>query len=202
MTTPSPRELANRLVDNFDRSEAVSLDRALIELLRGSGLERFKSEETAWRLEKSVLRLLQERRPEELPFRIVGEGRRLVGKARASIHDDPDIAFAKNAERLSRLILDALLDLSPNDFEVVCAASMMLSGAHEMRALCTGDEGGIDFYGRLELRQPTTCLIVPRFLNSPQSGSKTSGLPSRRERIQPAVAAAADRLYGHVRVGV
>lgn len=32
----------------------------------------------------------------------------------------------------------------------------MLSGARQMKALCTGDEGGIDFYGRLEIRQSSS----------------------------------------------
>ena len=69
-----------------------------------------------------------------------------------------ETTFARNAERLSGLLLNALLDLTTDDFEVVSAASMVLSGAREMKALCTGDEGGIDFYGRLEIRQPSSLI--------------------------------------------
>ena len=156
VTTPSPRELADSLVAAFDRDAEVRLDRALIELLRMSGLERFKSAEMAWKVEDAVLRLLQERQPEDLPFRFCDGGERLVGKARIGARDNPDTTFAKNAERLSGPILNALLDITPNDFEVVSAASIVLSGAREMKALCTGDEGGIDLYGRLELRQPSS----------------------------------------------
>jgi hypothetical protein len=56
---------------------------------------------------------------------------------------------------LAPQLLGALVKLAPEEFEIACAASMMLSGACEMTALCTGDEGGIDFYGRIEIRQPS-----------------------------------------------
>jgi hypothetical protein len=128
------------------------LDRALIELLRRSGQGRFESSETAWRVEDSVLRLLRERQPEDLPFRLCDGGRRIIGKARVGARDNPETIFARNAEKLSGLLLNTILDLTPDDFEVVSAASMVLSGAREMKALCTIDEGGIDFYGRLEIR--------------------------------------------------
>lgn len=153
MTTPPPRELADRLVVEFDRHAEVRLDYALVALLRTIGLERFKSEEIAWKVEDGVLRILRERPPEDLPFRLCDGGKRLVGKARSGASDSPDIAFARNAEGLASQLLDTLLGLTPHDFEVVSAATMVLSGAREMTALCTGDEGGIDFYGRLQIRQ-------------------------------------------------
>jgi hypothetical protein len=158
MTTLSPRELADSLVAGFDRQEEVRLDRALIKLLCESGLGSFGASERAWRVEDAVMRLLEERPPEELPFRLCDGGKRLVGKARIGARDNPETIFARNAERLSDLLLNALLDLTPDDFEVVSAASIVLSGAREMKALCTGDEGGIDFYGRLEIRPPSSSI--------------------------------------------
>jgi hypothetical protein len=156
MTTLSPRELADNLIAGFDRRAEVRLDHALIELLCKSGLGRFGASENAWKVEGAVLRLLEERPPEDLPFRLSDGGKRLVGKARISACDNPETIFARHAERLSDHILKALLKLTTDDFEVVSAASMMLSGAREMKALCTGDEGGIDFYGRLEIRPPAS----------------------------------------------
>jgi hypothetical protein len=156
MNTLSPRELADSLVVGFDRQTEVTLDRALIELMQNSGLGRFAASERAWKVEDAVLRLLRERPPEDLPFRLSDSGKRLVGKARIGARDNPETVFARSAERLSELLLNALLGLSTDDFEVVSAASMVLSGAREMKALCTGDEGGIDFYGRLEIRPPST----------------------------------------------
>ena len=158
MITPSPRELADRLVAEFDRQAELRLDHALIALLRGIGLGPFKSEEVAWKVEHAVLKSLLERQPEDLPFRLCDGDRRLVGKARVGARDNPETAFARSAETLSGQLLNTLLDLTPNDFEIVCAASMVLSGAREMKALCTGDEGGIDFYGRLQVR-PSSLLI-------------------------------------------
>jgi hypothetical protein len=158
MTTLSPRELADSLVARFDRRTEVRLDRALIELLCESGLGRFGASDRAWKVEDAVLRLLEERPPEDLPFRLCDEGKRLVGKARIGARDNPETIFARNAERLSDHLLKALLELTPDDFEVVSAASMVLSGAREMKALCTGDEGGIDFYGRLEIRPPSSSI--------------------------------------------
>lgn len=158
MTTLSPHELADSLVAGFDRQTEVRLDRALIELLRNSGLGRFAASERAWKVEDAVLRLLEERPPEDLPFRLSDGGKRLVGKARIGARDNPETVFARSAERLSERLLKALLGLSTDDFEVVSAASIMLSGAREMKALCTGDEGGIDFYGRLEIRPPSSSI--------------------------------------------
>lgn len=158
----SPSELADRLVAGFDRHAEVRLDRALIKLLRNLGLERFKSEEIAWKVEDVVARLLRERQPEDLPFRLCDGGKRLVGKARIGVRDNAETAFAKNAEALASQLLNILLALTSDDFEVVSAASMVLSGAQEMKALCTCDEGGIDFYGRLPIRQPSA--LIPKGL--------------------------------------
>jgi hypothetical protein len=155
MSTPSPRELADRLIAEFDRNSEVGLDRALTEILRDLGFGRFNSEEMAYKFENTVLKDLQNRDREDLPFRLCDAGRRLVGKARSSALDNPDTIFARRVEGLARLLLDRLLTLTPHEFEIVCAAGLRLAGAREMRALCTGDEGGIDFYGRLEVRQPS-----------------------------------------------
>jgi restriction endonuclease len=158
----SPSELADRLVAGFDRQAEVRLDHALIKLLRDLGFERFRSEEIAWKVEDVVARLLQERQPEDLPFRLCDGGKRLVGKARIGVRDNPETAFARNAEALSIQLLNTLVALTADDFEVLSAASMVLSGAQEMKALCTGDEGGIDFYGRLPIRQPSA--LIPKGL--------------------------------------
>jgi hypothetical protein len=85
------------------------------------------------------------------------------GKERTGEVDDPDTVVAKMVHGLAPQLLDTLVKLTPDEFEVACAASMMLSGACEMKALCTGDEGGIDFYGRIEIRQPSE--RIPKGVN-------------------------------------
>jgi hypothetical protein len=153
MNTPSPRELAQLIVEEFDCRSELSLAKALIGVLRKLGESRYKSEELAFNVEDAVLRHLLSFEEESLPFRI--RDKRLIGKERAGANDDPDTLVAKMVYGLAPLVLDALVKLTPDEFEVACAASMMLSGACEMTALCTGDEGGIDFYGRIEVRQPS-----------------------------------------------
>lgn len=113
MITPSPSELTDRLIAGFDGRAEVRLDRALIGLLRGLGLERFKSEEIAWKVEDAVLRRLRERPPEGLPFRLCDGGKRLVGKARTCAADTSEIVFARNAEALASDLLDTLLGILP-----------------------------------------------------------------------------------------
>ena len=61
----------------------------------------------------------------------------------------------KSVWRLGDPLLNHLVTLTPDDFEVVAGAAVALSGGEQMRVLCTGDEGGIDFYGRLAIRPPS-----------------------------------------------
>ena len=147
------RELAARLVALFDKTSTTTLDRALTGIMRAEGAGKFRSEEIAFEMEDAVLRQLQKYPPEELPFLVKDGGHRLVGKSRSGEHDSPDTIAAKSAYAIFSDLLKALLVVTPTDFEVVCAAALLLAGACEMHALCTGDEGGIDFYGRLEIRQ-------------------------------------------------
>src|SRR6266700_233182 len=153
MSSPTPRELADLIVKNFERRSELSLGKALTTVLRILGAGRFKSEEIALNVEDAVLRHLLNFEEESLPFRI--NGRRLVGKERTGEIDGAGTIIAKMVQGLAPHLLDALVRLTPDQFEIVCAASMLLSGACEMKSLCTGDEGGIDFYGRIEMRQPS-----------------------------------------------
>jgi hypothetical protein len=104
-------------------------------------------------MEDGVLRHLEKYAPQEMPFLLKNGGKQLVGKSRSGEHDSLEMIAARRAYAISGNLLDALLQVTSTDFEVICAASLLLAGAYEMRALCTGDEGGIDFYGRLEIRQ-------------------------------------------------
>lgn len=62
-------------------------------------------------------------------------------------------------------MLNHLTTITPNEFEIVSAAALLLAGAREMHALCTGDEGGIDCYGRLEIR-PRSQLVPDRIIHT------------------------------------
>lgn len=170
MNSSSPRDLAQLIVQGFDRRSELSLAKALTAVLRKLGESRYKSEEIAFNMEDAVLRHLRSFEEESLPFRI--RDKRLIGKERTGEIDDPDTVVAKIVQGLAPVLLNELVKLTPDDFEVACTASMLLSGASEMKALCTGDEGGIDFYGRIEVRRPSESIpkgviyttILPRKL--------------------------------------
>jgi hypothetical protein len=154
-------ELAARLANNqFDTFSTMKLDRALVNILRAEGVGKFRSEEVAFQMEDAVLRHLEKYSPQELPFLLKQGGKWLVGKSRLGQRDTPETIAARSAYTIAGDLLDALLNVTSTDFEVVCAASLLLAGACDMHALCTGDEGGIDCYGRLEIRQHSPRLIL------------------------------------------
>ena len=158
MTT---RELADLLIREFDRQRATSLERALADALRAHGVPKFSADAEAFARTAEVLHELRNRPPEPLPFRFgQSDETRLVGKGRVAERDSAETAFAKQTWGLSDKLLDYLITLTPADFEVVATAAVELAGAHEMRALCTGDEGGIDFYGRLMVRPPSNRIAA------------------------------------------
>ena len=165
MSIPSYSELANILVSDFDRNSAVGLDRAITQILQERGLGIRRAEEVAYNVSRGVLRHLQARTPEELPFRLCDDGQRLVGKARGRASDDATAIAARSVHGLADILHDRLLAVSTDEFEIVSAAALVLAGAREMHALCTGDEGGIDFFGRLEVR-PASAQIPPGILHT------------------------------------
>jgi restriction endonuclease Mrr len=151
------RELADLLIKAFDRRAATDVERALSKALRDNGVPKFAADGEAFARAPEVLRELRNRPPEDLPFRFgQADDTRLIGKERPGASDTRETAFAKQTWVLAEALLDHLLTLPPDQFEVVAAAAIELAGAHEMRALCTGDEGGIDFYGRLLVRPPSS----------------------------------------------
>ena len=150
MTTLSPRELADSLVTGFDRQAEVRLDRALIELLCQSGLGRFGASESAWKVEGAVLRLLEERPPEDLPFRFSDGGKRLVGKARISARDNPETIIARNVERLS--------DCGVNSAFAVLIEAERLQRQRLQMWLLFGEHSG-----HLPLRSAVDALVGPLF---------------------------------------
>lgn len=150
----SPRELADLLIKTFDRQRVVSVEQALSEALQSNGMAKGKAEGVAFDDAAGVLRELRRRRTEELPFRFAdSDADRLVGKERSTPRDTSETAVARSVGVAAEPLLQHLTTISPDDFEVVCAAGVALAGGTDMRALCTGDEGGIDFYGRLPIRE-------------------------------------------------
>lgn len=99
--TITARELAARLVAQFDKGSTTKLDRALINILRAEGLGKFRSEEIAFQMEDAVLRYLEKYPPQEVPFLLKNNGKRLVGKSRSGERDSPEMVAARRAYAIS-----------------------------------------------------------------------------------------------------
>lgn len=156
---PSARDLERFLIKSFDENRSLSLKRALAELLEREGVASFEAAEEAEKMATSVMDLLVRRRPEELPFDFGrSDPMQLVGKKRAQLGESAWTRFG----RLARACVDdlhrSLCSCSDYDFEIVCAAALVMSGASHMVATCSGDDGGIDLYGRLPLRPPDPAM--------------------------------------------
>lgn len=150
-----PRELAQLLAKKFGEKRSASLPRALTELLIGLGALDFEAAEQAEKMAPSVRRLLLAMRQEDLPFEFGrSDPMRLVGKGLARTDENPETLFARQARACLDGLHTALWRCSDFDFEVVCAAALAKSGASCVFATCSGDDGGIDLYGRLPLRPP------------------------------------------------
>jgi hypothetical protein len=151
----SARELERLLIERFDESQSLPLSRTLSALIEASGVEKFEAAEQAEKMARSVKRLLEARLPNELPFEFGNsDPMRLIGKRRVRTGENEQTRFARMARPLVASLHDALCECSDEDFETVCAAALVESGASKMTATCSGDDGGIDIYGRLPLRAP------------------------------------------------
>jgi hypothetical protein len=153
----SARELESLLVKQFDETRSSSLIRELTHLIKVSGIDGFEAAERAERIAGAVKQLLSRRAPTELPFEFgSSDPMRLVGKRRLRSADSEQTRFARWARPLVGAIHDALCDGTDDEFEIACATALWESGASEMIATCSGDDGGIDVYGRLPLRAADT----------------------------------------------
>lgn len=150
------KQLTDLLIQEFDRRSANKVEVFLAAILRATGLGKHTAEEVAFDMAHKVIRELRDRSPEDLPFRFAKRDPFwLVGKGRIGQADNPLTIATKRASGLWNELLDYLLMVDDYDFQFVCAGAMMLAEAEEMRVSPKGDEGGIDFYGRLMLRRPS-----------------------------------------------
>lgn len=162
----SARDLEQLLVKGFGEENSISLKRALCELLEREGLARFEAAEEAEKMGPMVRDLLGRRQPAELPFEFGSSDTMiLVGKSRLRSGENSQTRFARQARVYANDLHRSLCACSDFDFEVACAAALAESGASPMVATCSGDDGGIDLYGRLPLR-PSDVTVSPALLRT------------------------------------
>lgn len=75
---------------------------------------------------------------------------------RGSSFRDPTLSDEERRVRANRIHIksakEALVSLTPSEFELVCTRVLELMGCSEPKTSPIRDDGGIDFYGRLHLR--------------------------------------------------
>ena len=149
----SPKDLAKKIIVSFDPKSSRKTVEVLAEILQREGFNRFDSHVQAERLKFSVLDILRDQfRPEELPFDFgSSDPTRLVGKLRRRKSDTPETFSVRQLWQFTGHVLNAILEKDKTWFEILCAACLRESGAEEAYALCTGDEGGIDLFGRIPI---------------------------------------------------
>ncbi len=177
------------------------------------GYSDFEAAEEAEEKCRKVLAYLQASRRDLLPFDFSSSNEfRLLGKQRARDHDSLETLFIRQHLNLRSDLLDLILSLGDKLFEKICAGLMLLSGASDAIAICAADEGGIDIYGRIALRNreanilpgliETSLLHTPTLLFMGQC--KCERLDSRIGRpklveFQESVRACLDKYSGNPR---
>jgi hypothetical protein len=149
----SAAQLASWIIEDFDPTEAISVEEAAERSLRRRGVDRLSAGIEAADCSSAVLSRLTQRPPETLPFdRPAGNTSVLVGIRRERSSDAPEARAARKRLTYLDAMNDALISLGPCAFERIIAGLMRLSGATQAFAGCAGDDGGIDVYGRIPLR--------------------------------------------------
>ena len=162
------QDIADKIVRNFDRNSSKKIYEAICDVLLSKGFTDSEASELAENCENQVFNHLKKYTATELPFdfSIRGRNMRLIGKSRIRRDDKPETIYARTVSPFLSEMRKTLAMIEYDDFETLCAASLRLAGATEAFALRTHDEGGIDFFGRIPLRNqseniPETLLRTP-----------------------------------------
>lgn len=153
----SALQLATWIIEDFDPTEAISVEEAAERSLRRRGVDRLNAGIEAADCSSAVLSRLALRPPETLPFdRPAQNAPVLVGIRRERASDTAEARDARKRLVYLDAMIEALVSLGPCAFERITAGVMRLSGATEAFAGCASDDGGIDVYGRIPLRRTDT----------------------------------------------
>lgn len=156
MRSITPKEIADKIKKEFDRTKSQKISKTICSILCSVGYSEIEAFEWAEQNKSKVLNQLQNYEPTTLPFEFSQSNQEmLIGKSRRLKGDKPETLDARMVSPFLKDMQFALSKLHHSDFETLCAATLKLAGATEMFALRTMDEGGIDFFGRIPLRNPS-----------------------------------------------
>ena len=150
--TVTVQDIASSICSSFDPTQSVKVEEAIVRSLRAKGYSAYDAAVEAEQKIEKVLQTFHSKRPEDLPFHLSSDEQRLIGNQRILKTDSPQTQLLRSRLQFITPMINALYDCGPNLFEKICAGVMLLSGAHESFAGCTNDDGGIDVYGRIQLR--------------------------------------------------
>jgi len=150
--TASVQEIAFWVRESFDPVRSLKVEDAIAQTLCEHGYSAYDAAVEAEQKIGRVLQILRATRPEELPFHLSPDEQRLIGNQRVLRTDSPQTQIARARLNLVEPMLHALYEMGADSFEKTCAGVMLLSGAYAAFAGCTNDDGGIDVYGRIQLR--------------------------------------------------
>jgi hypothetical protein len=153
-------EIANLIIKDFDRRNSITVERAATQAIVAlDGVSVSEAAALAESKASAVLGALAAMDPRELPFELsMRASNRLIGKERVRPDDTEEARTVRGRLHLVAPFVEALLQLGDRCFEFVSAATMRLAGAVESVPTGSGDEGGIDFYGRIPIR-PASPLV-------------------------------------------
>lgn len=148
---PTPTEVVDVLVDEFEPTRSVLLEDAVIEVLRQLGLS--ESAALDWVDERQMRAVnfhLLRLHAEQLPFDMsVRAPSRLIGKKRPRPDDSPQTTKIREGFSHIPSLVTALCSFDEVKFEYLCAALMLRVGAVDAYVSQAADDGGVDFYGRI-----------------------------------------------------
>jgi hypothetical protein len=151
LTTPT--EVAEELIQSFDRQRSVLLEEAVLESLKRLGMGHWDAIYVADAAFVSQVRhALEKALPQQLPFEFsLDKPVRLIGKSRPMASDTAEARRIRQELGLIEQLKTTLAELDDVEFEYLCAAILLRSGASEAFVTSRADEGGIDFYGRIPI---------------------------------------------------
>jgi restriction endonuclease Mrr len=148
---PAASDVAAELATSFNAKSSALLEDAVIEAMVRMGLTVPQAAELVdSRYLAAVRSNLGRLEPQRLPFEIsIGKPERLVGKQRTRTTDTPQAARARERLHLVEVLSEVLASINDAEFEHLCASILLRNGASDAVVLIGGNEGGIDFYGRV-----------------------------------------------------
>ena len=149
-------DIVKHIVEQFDPARTTTIERPLEQLSLWTGVSESTAASEAELRAAAILQQLQAMELRELPFEFsMADPNWLEAcKQRPRAAEDDRARQARQRLFLEGRYLEVLTGLGNRTFEYVSASAVRLAGATDAFVTGAGDEGGIDFYGRIPIGPP------------------------------------------------